>query len=233
MGQSKSKCSLADFNSKCDLSLDPTKAWTSLGELEGDAPPEKKQKTSNKKFNVKKQIYVENGTTWNSGFKSFLLTLQKDLPEESGKLRKMFQNAKKAGDIVITHQKKLTQSVTITSYDTSLFVLLANALANVMMLWPNMSKHEASHISRSTVGSIVGSLESAGGKDGLYSTTEAYCDSYEFCLAIASEDDGDLIFQAFEVSMSNSTKSWNILFGLGSGQTDKFKISIERLTFVR
>lgn len=201
-----------------------------MGEVDGEIPSEM---TSVKTFNGKKQIFVEKGTTWTPEFKSFLLALQKNLPEGSGKLSVMWKNALADGNIAVTHQKKVTQSVTIESYDTNLFVVLANSLAGTMMSWPGMSKLEAGHVAKSTVGAIVGSLETAGGDHGLYCAKDALAESYEFCLGIASEDEGDMVFQAFEISMSNSLSSWSVLWGLASGQTEKFKISLERVTFVK
>lgn len=223
MGASKSKCSFDAFNDMCALTLDPAKTWT-IEDSECEV-------TSTKTLNTKKMVFVEEGTTWNSEFKSFLLTLQKDMPQGEGKLAKMFENAKEAGDIVVTHQKKLHQSLKIQRYDTEMFVTLANSVAHMLVSWPGTSKAEASHVAKSAIGGVVASLEQAGGEQGLYSAKEAAVEVYEFFMALATTDDEDMVFQIFEMQMSNKVEAWQA-FGLGQ-QTEEFKLSVERISFVK
>merc|ERR1711862_807565 len=127
-------------------------------------------------------VYLEEGKGLPQDFQDILLTLQEDLPEGNGKLIKMAENAQKAKDITITYQKDQTQSLKIESYDTTMFVNLAQNIFTTLSSWPKTSTEEASQLARSIVGGIVASLEIAGGTVGLYSAQEATVEVYEFCI---------------------------------------------------
>merc|ERR1712218_147728 len=107
-GSGKSKVSQKEFQQSCDLTLDPSKKWTALGDADkGDddlpMPP------SVKTWDATRQIYIQQGTTWGKEFEQFLLILQKNLPQQSRKLSQMWANAQAAEGIVVTHQKKIKE----------------------------------------------------------------------------------------------------------------------------
>merc|ERR1712113_1377208 len=106
-------------------------------------------------------------------------------------------------------------------------------IARTLMLLPGVTKSEAGHIATSTVGTIVGQLEAACGDVGLYSATEAECESYEFCMGIASDDKGDMIIKMFEIVLTNDHQSSDFLKGHTSVSTDVFYVSVERVVFLR